>query len=196
MQPQSRAVPRAVATGVVALAVLLMGGSGAGAHSQLTGSEPAAGSTVESPTEVVLAFNEELLQVGTQLTLTDAEGVEHVLEPRYPEPHLAAADLPAVPAGATSLVWRVVSADGHPIEGVLEFVVTVPEPVATSSAGPSPSPPPTAPQDETPSPSPTVLPSNVPMPEQSGGVPVWLWLALAAAVAAATGIAVWSARNR
>jgi hypothetical protein len=148
---------------------------------------------------VVLTFNEELLQLGSQLNVTDAQGVVHELEPRYPEPHIAAGDLGELPAGATSLSWRVVSADGHPIEGVLDFVVTVSEELPSAEPLPSETPEVTATPSVSPSATALVtppIPNNVPMPEQLGGVPPWLWAALVVAVAGASAIAVWSARKR
>ena len=191
-----QSVVRAVAGLFTTLVAIAWVGAPAGAHSQLTGAEPEEGATVVAPKEVVLTFNEELLQLGTTLTLTDATGHVSELTPGYPEPHVVAAELADLPPGPTTVTWRVVSADGHPIEGVLTFEVAPPALQPAVSAPSSPTPDDSDPATASAPASPPPTPTTVPMPEQSGGVPWWLWAALAAAIASATGIAVWSARKR
>lgn len=200
MQSFSSMASRAVALVAAAIIALALLAAPAAAHSQLTGSEPAAGSSVQAPAQVRLEFNEALITLGTQLSVTDSAGVVTELEARYPEPHIAAADLPRLPAGPTAVTWRVVSSDGHPIEGVLEFDVTEPDNSQPAPAEPSAVPEATvttsasaiAVTSEVPDPA----PGDVPMPDPSGGLPWWMWAALAAAIAGATGIAVWDVRRR
>jgi methionine-rich copper-binding protein CopC len=164
-------------------------------HSQLVSSSPAEGATVEEPTTVSLVFNEDLIQVGSEVSVTDADGTTTVLVPTYPEPTTLAADLPALAAGPASVAWRVVSADGHPIEGVLSFTVTVaPEPEPSPS--PSPSVTETSSVEPTPSPAPSVSVMPISAPEPSGGLPAWLWVALIVAVLAAASAAVVTSRRR
>ncbi|WP_348981989.1 copper resistance CopC family protein [Brachybacterium epidermidis] len=64
----------------------------------------------------------------------------------------ATIDLPPLPADDYQVLWRVVSSDGHPIEGTVDFTVTVgAEPTATAdseSEEPKESEEPTAGTDE------------------------------------------------
>lgn len=174
---------------LVATAWLIsLGGAPASAHAQLLSSTPAAGATVQTPATVTLVFNEALIEAGTEISAADATGTVTVLTPTYPEPATVAVDLPRLADGAAAVTWRVVSADGHPIEGVLEFVVA--NPVETS---PDPSPEPSRESVVTPSPAPTLTPINA--PGDGTGLPGWLWAALAAAVLAAAALAV-AARRR
>jgi methionine-rich copper-binding protein CopC len=100
----------------------------AAAHSELRGSEPAEGARLAAPpTALVLRFNEPV-QV-TTLRLLDANGAPVALrrgtEPR-PAPLARAEPAAPLPPGAWRLEWRAISADGHPIRGVLRFTVLPP----------------------------------------------------------------------
>lgn len=182
----------ALCVALIAATVIVAGALPAASHSELVASMPAQDAVVESPTEVSLTFNEELIQAGSEVSVTDSAGVTTVLEPSYPEPATLAANLPTLAAGTASVSWRVVSADGHPIEGVLTFSVTVPEPSPSASVTPSPQP-----EEPEPSPSPSVsiVPISQP-PAASGGIPPWMWIALVVAVVAATAVAVVTSRRR
>lgn len=158
----------------------------ASAHSQLLSSSPAPGEAVETPTTVTFVFNEALIDAGTEVSVTDAAGEVLPLTPSYPEPTTVSVELPRLPDGAATVAWRVVSADGHPIEGVLDIVVANP-PEPSSSPSPSPSP---EPSTASPSPSPSPEVTDTALDEASGGLPVWLVIALAVIVVAAIGAAV------
>lgn len=158
----------------------------ASAHSQLLSSSPAPGEAVETPTTVTFVFNEALIDAGTEVSVTDAAGEVLPLTPSYPEPTTVSVELPRLPDGAATVAWRVVSADGHPIEGVLDIVVANP-PEPSPSPSPSPSP---EPSTASPSPSPSPEVTDTALDEASGGLPVWLVIALAVIVVAAIGAAV------
>jgi copper transport protein len=114
----------------------------AAAHAGLVGAEPTAGTVLASaPREVRLRFNEPVSPVADGFTLYDSTG-------RYTAPDgaqgtirvtgrdaLVTAQLPpSLPRGSYLLSWRVVSADSHPISGVLSFAVG--EASATAPAAP------------------------------------------------------------
>jgi methionine-rich copper-binding protein CopC len=162
----------------------------ASGHSALVSSNPAEGESVEAPASVSLVFNEALIEVGSELSVTDASGATTVLTPTYPEPTTLVALLPALAAGPASVTWRVVSADGHPIDGILTFTVTptTTTPVASPPAETSPEP--------APSPSPSVSIMPISAPASSGGLPAWLWAALVFAVLAAGVVAMATSRRR
>jgi len=164
----------------------------ASAHSQLLSSSPAPGEAVETPTTVTFVFNEALIDAGTEVSVTDAAGEVLPLTPSYPEPTTVSVELPRLPDGAATVAWRVVSADGHPIEGVLDIVVAnppEPSPSPEPSTSPEPSPSP-EPSTASPSPSPSPEVTDTALDEASGGLPVWLVIALAVIVVAAIGAAV------
>ena len=97
------------------------------AHTELIGSEPADGASLESGADRVrLSFNEPIepefysLQVFTQ----DRARVDR-RDARVPPDNVAAleASLPELPTGVYTVVWRVLSIDGHVVRGVFSFTV-------------------------------------------------------------------------
>ncbi|QOR71316.1 copper resistance protein CopC [Ruania alkalisoli] len=115
-----------VAFVVAAATALILPAAPASAHSALISSDPEDGAVLDTPpTEVVLTFNEDILEMGTSIEVTGPDGAEAgegdpVLNgPEVTQP--LAADLAA---GEYTMIWRVVSADGHPIDGELTFTAT------------------------------------------------------------------------
>jgi methionine-rich copper-binding protein CopC len=118
------------------LAVLALAAFWAGvarAHSELVRSQPAAGSTAPAGLrELVLEFNEPI-GGGSTLTIfagtfSPTAGVEtsvegQVLTARLAEP---------LPAGTYTVEWRVIGADGHPVQGSYQFAVSAGGAQATS----------------------------------------------------------------
>ncbi|HET7458277.1 MAG TPA: copper resistance CopC family protein, partial [Gemmatimonadaceae bacterium] len=131
------------------LVLALVGGvyGTARAHATLLSSEPAAGSTLrESPSRIRLVFSEELEPTLGRITLERASG-DTVALAAAGDPHdihaLVAPIGDALAAGAYRVLWRVVSADGHPVKGSFVFHVAPPADTAAARA-----PPPPAPRDE------------------------------------------------
>ncbi|GAA3769140.1 hypothetical protein GCM10022225_64790 [Plantactinospora mayteni] len=113
----------------------------ASAHAQLLGSDPRADSTVTTPLdEITLSFNELIRGNFSTVVLTAPDGTRHGAgQPRAVDKRV---HLPVQPvrSGNYRVAYRVVSADGHPIEGQFRFTVALPpalEP-APVSAGPNP----------------------------------------------------------
>ncbi|MGT2462828.1 copper resistance CopC family protein [Sinomonas atrocyanea] len=132
----------AASAALAALALVLLAPAPAFAHDALEGSAPASGATVATaPAEVRLDFGETPLGVGAQVMVKDpagtdvSDGAPEVVD-RSVHQKLRA----GVPAGAYTVVWRVVSSDSHPIEGTLTFTVaggsTTPASGAAASAAP------------------------------------------------------------
>lgn len=118
---------------LAALALILVAPAPAFAHDALEGSAPTSGATVASvPTEVRLDFSEVPLGVGAEVRVTDttgtswSDGAPQVID-RSVHQRLRLGG----PAGAYTVVWRVVSSDSHPIEGTFTFTA------AAGSAGTS-----------------------------------------------------------
>lgn len=120
------------------------------AHDTLVSADPEDGASFEtSPEEVTLTYSADILDVGPVVQIADAEG-ETVAEltPEVDGPEVTAAIEDALPAGDYAVQWRVVSSDGHPIEGTQTFTVEqdtaaeetteAAEPTASASAEASP----------------------------------------------------------
>lgn len=115
---------RWVAVALFALLTLAVSAPAA-AHSALIGSTPEPESTVEAlPDDIELQFNESVSDISPAVILRrDGETVAE-LEPRIDGSTVrAAAPSEDLPDGDYTVVWRVVSADGHPIEGVVPFTL-------------------------------------------------------------------------
>ncbi len=115
----------------LALGLNLVPASVAFAHSDLQSTSPLAGETVEAGRiDVTLKFNEELLTgegSGAVISVVgpfEGESIEHsdgcVDAIRG---SLVIEGVSLDQAGTYEVNWRVVSADGHPIEGVYDFTV-------------------------------------------------------------------------
>ncbi|ATG53140.1 copper resistance protein CopC [Brachybacterium vulturis] len=110
------------------------------AHDTLLSTDPADGSTLEtSPEAVVFTFSSDILDVSPLVRVSDESG-EQVAEitPTVEGP-TATATLPEpLAAGTYDIQWRVVSGDGHPIEGTLTLTVEQgPAPEEDAPAAPS-----------------------------------------------------------
>ena len=105
----------------------------ASAHTSLVSSIPSSGAVLnEVPAEVRIKFNEDLLLVDDKNPnrIEVINGVGQVVGGMSvvegPE-IFTALDLSFEPSGEYLVKYRVVSADGHPIEGEYQFTVAAPE---------------------------------------------------------------------
>lgn len=128
---------RPVITGLLSLA-LLTPAAPAWAHDELIGTEPADGAVLTtSPTELRLTFSAELLDVGSTVVLTSA-GTPATLPVTVDGVEVTATVPESLAPGEHTVAWRVVSGDGHPIQGTFAFTV------GPGTDSPSPTDPPTA----------------------------------------------------
>lgn len=191
-------------TVLASAAAVMLAATPAAAHTSLIDVQPADGGTVRDGSVVSLTFSEALLELGTEITVTDSRGNSIALEVQRPEPATVAATLPALAAGPVTVSWRVVAGDGHPIEGALSYVAEAAVPSATDSASPAPtasegrtrapaaaSEPPTAataiPPAATP---PASAPANEANAESNPAMNWALWIAIGAAILLATVVGV------
>ncbi|MGA0119506.1 MAG: copper resistance CopC family protein [Candidatus Nanopelagicaceae bacterium] len=107
--------------------------SPASAHTSLVSSLPESGAVLnEVPSKVRLKFNEDLLLVDTKNPnrIEVINGIGQVVSGMTmvdgPEIYTPL-DLSFEPSGEYTVKYRVVSADGHPIEGEYQFTVASPE---------------------------------------------------------------------
>ena len=171
----------------------------ASAHNGLVSSNPAADSTVAAaPTSIELVFNQDVkdFQPKIAITITGQAPVEIVPTVSGPTvtANLTQVDLPgrdATEPMAWRIGYRIVSADGHPIAGLLDFTVgTGPAPIAAAAlptSNPAPVEAPPAGDSAT---------SNT--SESSGQTPGtgWWWIGGALAAAAAIAGVVTALRRR
>ncbi|NUR83491.1 MAG: copper resistance protein CopC [Nonomuraea sp.] len=140
------------------------------AHDSLKSSSPAKNAEVASVEHIELEFNAHVQFPFVVLHDVAGKQVE-VGKPRLEGPKVLA-DVPRPPGpGSYVLAWRVVSSDGHPIEGEIPFTVT------GSSSQPAPS----APAEE--------------RSAESAGVPGWIWGGLAVLVVLGAVLLIRGARR-
>ncbi|GIG88127.1 copper resistance CopC family protein [Plantactinospora endophytica] len=105
----------------------LLGARPAAAHAQLVGSDPRADSTVTRQLDqITLTFNELVRGNFSTVVVTGPDGARHGTgQPRAVDKQV---HLPVEPvrSGGYRVAYRVVSADGHPIQGQFRFTVTLP----------------------------------------------------------------------
>lgn len=103
------------------------------AHDQVVSASPADGESLEvAPSEATIEFTDDLLAQGYLLNVTNAVGTDvtdgdATLDGRV----VSRALQPNLPNGQYTIVWRVVSADGHPITDKYQFAIG--EPVAEAT---------------------------------------------------------------
>lgn len=95
------------------------------AHDTLIETDPSDGETLEtSPEAITLTYSADVLEVSPVVRIDDADG-EPVSEvtPTVDGPTVTAELEEPLAAGTYTVQWRVVSSDGHPIEGSFTFDV-------------------------------------------------------------------------
>ncbi len=115
-----RAVPAAVA---LALVLLTAAAPAASAHDQLISTDPQDGAVLDTaPASVGLTFSEDVLDISTTVVVAGPDGSVPVTA--AVDGTTVTATLPdGLPDGAYTVTWRVVSSDGHPVQGSFGFTV-------------------------------------------------------------------------
>lgn len=201
---------RMLAVSVAAVVTAGLVATSAAAHTELRGSDPEEGATVDTLEQVRLEFSSALLDIGSELVLSDADGVQHELTPEFPAGEnavVAQVNAQAVAAGEVVLDWRIVAEDGHPISGEITFIYAPvvdeePEPESTETAAAPPAVESPTPQDETGEGSePLIDPTPITAepiseePEATNGA-VWAWVLVGLAVVGLMVTAVAMNRRR
>ena len=123
--------------GAAILAAALLGAvAPASAHDAAESTSPASGTTVATPPETVsVTFNKNPLALGSQILVNDAAGTNWAAGAVEIVDNVASQKLkPGAPAGAYTVLLRVVSSDSHPIEGTFTFTATAGAPGSTAVA--------------------------------------------------------------
>jgi methionine-rich copper-binding protein CopC len=151
-----RALTASVAV-AAAVVLALLPAAGVSAHDYLVNSDPGAGATVATPLEqVTLTFNDRVLDLtgdGTSslVEVTDAAGRYFETGCATTADTIVTAPVALGPAGAYTITYQIVSADGHTVSNSFGFTYQPPAGTvaARGSAGPA------CKQAVAPSPSPT-----------------------------------------
>jgi methionine-rich copper-binding protein CopC len=122
VMPRTRALVAGLAVAVVAV---LATAAPASAHDRLVSSDPASDQTLRAaPSTVSLTFSADVLDMGAAIVVSDDAGTDWVsAAPTVDGPTVTAALDSGMPDAGYEIRWRVVSSDGHPITGVVPFVV-------------------------------------------------------------------------
>ncbi|GAA4914863.1 ATP-binding cassette subfamily C protein/ATP-binding cassette subfamily C protein CydC [Stackebrandtia albiflava] len=136
------------AVAVAAVAVLAFAPGTASAHAGLISSDPEDGARLpEPPAQVVLEFSEEVDAPSTQLALVAPGGDTVPLPDPSVEGDTITQPVTIDTPGTYTFSYRLVSQDGHPVEGSIEFdVASVPTPSGSPSGRSSA---PASPQEDT-----------------------------------------------
>lgn len=123
----SRIVRRAGAVAVALVALLTVAApSAASAHAMLVFSVPSASSVLpKAPEQVELAFSEDVEATLSGIRLFDSAQKEIRIGKTHSgvKKNVVLADIPSLENGTYVVVWRVTSADGHPVNGAFPFEI-------------------------------------------------------------------------
>jgi methionine-rich copper-binding protein CopC len=162
-----------VVAAVLAGLVTLGFATPAAAHNSLIGSDPKDGAALESgPARIELKFDQPVRAGGgfNTIAVIGPNNDHWEAGPATVASNVVSASVrPLGPAGEYKIGYRILSADGHPIDGELKFTLTK---AGTGTPGPAVNPGPGAggPGLST---------------QDSGGVPLWIWIAGAGVLLAA-----------
>lgn len=110
-----------------ALILSVMLSPSAMAHSDEISADPAADSVLQvMPEQVMVTFNEPLLEAGAALVVTADTGQVVSVEAAVVQDRTIRAAISGGGPGMYQVAYRVVSGDGHPVTGMYAFTVSAP----------------------------------------------------------------------
>lgn len=194
--PRRRTLPAVLTTVLLAAAALLIPALPAAAHDELIGTDPASDAVLETlPEQITLSYSADVLTDAgaTVIEVTDAAGT--ALTDGAPE--VSGSEVTQALAGPASgtvtVQWRVVSSDGHPIDG--EFAFSVPESTPTPTPSATPSASATAAASEAASPAATTE-VTIPLESDAPASPLpWILLVVALVIVAGVLVYVFASRG-
>lgn len=136
-------VLRRIGAGLALAAIAVLATTApASAHDQLVSSTPANGeSLATAPAEIVMTFSGELIVLdestaGALVMVVDASGRDWATGEPDVQWDTVTVQLDAgMPSAGYQVRWQVVSADGHPISGVIPFTIGDAAPMTASGNG-------------------------------------------------------------
>jgi copper transport protein len=137
-RPSAAFIARLGLVGAIAVAVLLGSPASALAHATLVRADPAVNGRLRAcPTRVRLEFNEaiEPAMAGASIMSADGRHITLAVSGDPHDVHAVIASLTCLAKGAYHVAWRVVSEDGHPVDGSYAFTVGAGVALDTSMTG-------------------------------------------------------------
>jgi len=124
-------------------ASLMIPAAAAQAHDVLEATDPANGSTVRTvPAKIGLTFDHTPIAIGSVVRVEDATGTNQADGPvTIVDNHVTQAVKTDAPEGKYTVIWRVVSSDGHPIEGTFTFTADAASTPDMATPAPAPAAP-------------------------------------------------------
>lgn len=115
---------RLLAAALFACLALAFGSAPAQAHDQLIGSNPKQGAKLDKQPEwIELEYSGEIQDIGTEIRV-ERDGEDYSAGEITVEGRTVKSALPDdLKPGDYTIAWRVVSQDGHPISGKVEFTI-------------------------------------------------------------------------
>jgi copper resistance protein C len=191
--------PIAALTAMLAAALLVFGPAApALAHDALKSSSPAKGAKIESLDEIRLEFSAKV-RMPFVLVRGDGDAEHQSGKPEVDGAVVTQAVDGPLPDGKYTIAYRVVSSDGHPIEGEIPFRVEgaktpSPSPAETSS-GPPASPPASSAAPPAAAAT-TAQAAQTPAEDDSAMFPVWLIIVIGALVGIGIGFLLSARRKK
>ncbi|GAA2993330.1 hypothetical protein GCM10010460_32770 [Microbacterium terrae] len=175
-KPTRTRLAAALAAAALVAASALLIAPPASAHDELLGTDPAADSTVDTLPESIALTYSNLISTdpgASIVEVTDAAGTALSDGEPTTQDNVLTQPLAGEASGVITVLWKVVSSDGHPISGEFTFTVAAAEPTPTATTEPSPTASESATASETPvaTPTPTAAPD-----EDSTFGDVWPWV--------------------
>lgn len=119
---------------LVSVAFLVGAAPTAYAHSELVASSPADGAQLATaPTTIELSFNEPVSDVGLQVVARGPDGIVELPTPQVAGTQVITTWPSSASAGEYLVSYRVVSADGHPVDGTLSMTIESDRTAGTST---------------------------------------------------------------
>ena len=172
MLTTTSALRRTAATVSAVSALTALGLAPAAAHDEVLNTSPEQNAVLESaPEQIELSYSGEIMDIGHQVLVTGPEGQSVTEGPLERDGSQVVQPLAETGSeeGTYQVVWRVVSSDGHPIEGTYTYQVG--DGADTTTAAPSLSSTPTdAPTDGSDS---SAQAQDAAAQEDSGGLSGW-----------------------
>ncbi len=116
---------RAIVSVLLAVVAVLLLAAPGSAHAELVQTTPANGQRLETaPAQVTLAFSESVNLLEDGISLLDSHGATVSTPDPSVDGHTVTWPMPKhLRNGPYVVTWRVISADGHPVEGAFSFGV-------------------------------------------------------------------------
>ena len=130
---------RAIVSVLLAVACVLLLASPGSAHAELVKTTPANGQRLETaPAKVTLAFSESVNLLEDGISLLNSHGATVSTPDPTVDGHTVTWPMPKhLRNGPYVVTWRVISSDGHPVDGASSFGVgTAPAPSGAALDGP------------------------------------------------------------